>query len=282
MNLISEKEHIFVPDGTDKQAALARTTALCFSAHQDDIEFMAFHAIAECFNQDDKWFTACVVTDGAGSPRAGLYADFSNDEMKAIRIVEQDKAAAVGGYAAQLQLGFTSAQVKDAANKAVTEQIARVIGLCSPETVYIHNLGDKHDTHVSVALRVIQAIRSLPAEKRPKKLYGMEVWRSLDWVNDDEKTVFDASMHPNLAAALMGVFDSQISGGKRYDAAVLGRRAANATFFESHGTDEMTEAIYAMDLQELLDTEKTPAEVIGEKIDRFKADVMEKLKKFGE
>ena len=29
------------------------------------------------------------------------------------------------------------------------------------------------------------------------------------------------------------MFDSQITGGKRYDLAVLGRRVANATFFDA-------------------------------------------------
>ena len=29
--------------------------------------------------------------------------------------------------------------------------------------VYTHNLDDKHDTHVAVALKVIEAIRDLPA-----------------------------------------------------------------------------------------------------------------------
>ena len=39
----------FVPDGTALAAALARTTHLCLAAHQDDIEIMAYHGIAECW-----------------------------------------------------------------------------------------------------------------------------------------------------------------------------------------------------------------------------------------
>ena len=46
---------LFVPDGMDEEAALARTTHLCVSAHQDDIEIMAYHGIAECFGQKEKW-----------------------------------------------------------------------------------------------------------------------------------------------------------------------------------------------------------------------------------
>ena len=55
----------------------------------------------------------------------------------------------------------------------------------------------------------------------------------------------------NLQAALNGVFDSQISGGKRYDLAVMGRRLAHATFHESHATDKETGLVFAVDLTPL-------------------------------
>ena len=61
----------YIPDGMQEQAAIFRTTHLAISAHQDDIEFMAYAPIAECFGNQDKWFGAIVVTDGAGSPRSG-------------------------------------------------------------------------------------------------------------------------------------------------------------------------------------------------------------------
>ena len=48
--------------------------------------------------------------------------------------------------------------------------------------------------------------------------------------------------HGTLPADLLRVFQSQIAGGKRYDLASLGRRLANATFFESHAVDQ-SEAI---------------------------------------
>src|SRR6266542_3204183 len=83
----------FVPDGVEAEAALARTTHLCISAHQDDIEIMAYHGIAECFGQKEKWFTGVVVTNGAGSPRSGIYGDYTDEEMQKVRIVEQRKAA---------------------------------------------------------------------------------------------------------------------------------------------------------------------------------------------
>jgi len=54
-----------------------------------------------------------VATNGAGSPRSGIYGDYTDREMQKVRLAEQRKAAYVGEYACQIQLGFTSSQVKD-------------------------------------------------------------------------------------------------------------------------------------------------------------------------
>jgi hypothetical protein len=51
---------------------------------------------------------------------------------------------------------------------------------------------------------------------------------------------------------LMSLYDSQISGGKRYDLAVEGRRRANATFGESHSVDEVDAVTVACDLLPLI------------------------------
>src|SRR5581483_9087161 len=94
---------LFVPDGAEPDAALARTTHLCISAHQDDIEIMAYHGIAESFARKDKWCTGVVVTNGAGSPRSGIYGNYTDQEMQKVRLIEQRKAAYVGEYGAQVQ-----------------------------------------------------------------------------------------------------------------------------------------------------------------------------------
>lgn len=60
---------IYIPDNMPEEQALARTTHLCFAAHQDDIEIMAADPILECFQQPEEWFTGVVVTDGRGSLR---------------------------------------------------------------------------------------------------------------------------------------------------------------------------------------------------------------------
>lgn len=272
------KRLIFVPDGIAEAAALSRTTDLCIAAHQDDIEIMGYGPISKCYNKADKWFAGVTVTDGAGSPRAGVYADYTDEDMKKVRIEEQNQAASVGRYAFQAQLRFTSAEVKSG-DEAAVRAIAEIIKETRPEIIYTHNLADKHDTHVAVALRVIEAVRSIEKEYRPKKLYGLEVWRSLDWLRDSDKAVFDTGKYENIAEALLAVYDSQISGGKRYDKAAMGRRLANATFFESHSVDDYSSASFGIDMTELMDSSIPPLEFILRHVDNFKAEISGKIDK---
>lgn len=271
---------IYVPDGTPVDAAVAKTTHMAIGAHQDDLEIMCFHGVVECFGKDDKHFMGVVVTNGSGSPRDGLYAKYSDDEMQKVRRVEQMKAAFVGEYCAQGLLDFTSGAVKDGNSTEVIDDIKQLLIAAKPEVVYTHNLADKHDTHVAVALRTIAAIRALPKADRPKKLYGCEVWRNLDWLNDEDKAVFKVDEHENLAASLLGVFDSQIAGGKRYDLAIMGRRRSNATFFASHGVDEAEALQWGIDLTPLINDDSIdPLAYIQSYIDRFSADVKERMAK---
>ena len=278
MQLHNSGADLFIPDGLETAAALARTTHLAIAAHQDDIEIMAYHGIAQCFGRRDRWFTGVVVTDGAGSPRSGIYGAYSDEEMKKVRAVEQRKAAYVGEYACQVQLGYSSAQAKDANEGAVVEDLAEILRAARPEFVYLHNLADKHDTHVGVALRSIAALRAVSGEFEPKKVYGCQVWRDLDWLPDEDKQVLAASARSNIAAALVGVFDSQVSGGKRYDLATAARRLAQATYYASHATDEQSAIDFAMDLTPLVQNPDWPiAEYVMAFIERFRADVEKRL-----
>jgi LmbE family N-acetylglucosaminyl deacetylase len=280
MELHNPNAQIYVPDGSPVDVALSRTTHLSVGAHQDDLEIMAFHGILECFGKSDRYFTGVTVTNGAGSPRADLYAHYTDEQMQTVRRLEQKKAAFVGEYAAHIFLDYTSSAVKDGANTHVVEDLKKVLAATRPQVIYTHNLADKHDTHVAVALRVIRALRELPADLRPHHLYGCEVWRNLDWLNDKDKVVFDVSAHENLATSLVGIFDSQICGGKRYDLATMGRRRANASYLESHATDVATSVIFGIDLTPLI---KNPSldlkECIGGFINRFAEEVSSRIAK---
>lgn len=278
MKLKNAGAEIYIPDNVNQGDAIKRTTHMAISAHQDDIEIMAYDGIGKCFGREDSWFMAVVVTNGAGSPRNGLYADYSDERMQQIRKFEQKKAAFVGEYSALVQMDYSSGAVKDPANTDVSAEIRDLILAAKPQVVYTHNLADKHPTHVATAIKVIQALRELPAEVLPQKVYGCEVWRNLDWMNDEEKVAFDVSAHPNIAAAVLGVFDSQICGGKRYDLASQGRRAGNATYYASHGTDKASSLSFAMDLTPLITDKRLDiSEYVLGYIDRFREDVRRKL-----
>lgn len=280
MKLTKPTASLFIPDAKPEAEALARTTHLGVGAHQDDLEFMALHGILQGFQQEDKWFGGVTCTNGGGSARAGDYADYTDQQMMDVRRHEQNTAAVIGQYSFMAQLDLPSSEIKGADAKAVIEDLKAILTAAKPDVVYTHNPADKHDTHIGVVISVLQAIRALPAEQRPDQVLGCEVWRDLDWMKDDEKVALDVSAHENLAAALNGVFDSQIAGGKRYDNAVMGRRRANATFFESHATDETEQIWFAMDLTPLAkDDTLDIVEFVEGFIDRFQADVRAKLSK---
>lgn len=269
---------IFVPDGTPEAEALARTKSLVVTAHQDDVEFMGFPLIKEAFGTGTPTFSAVVMTNGAGSPRSGVYANCSDEDMQEIRRKEQRLAAQIGRYASVVQLRFTSKAIRDPENKAPSQELAEVIRAMKPETVMTHNFADKHNTHVGTALNVVRAIRLLPKNGRPKKLLAGEIWRGLDWVSDKEKVRLDAGGNDALAAALMGVFDSQIAGGKRYDAATFGRRRANATYGDSHAVDTLEQVAYAIDMTPLIEDDTLcPRKFILGFAERFVAEIRETI-----
>lgn len=278
MRLRKESAEIYVWDGVPEEQAIARTTLMGIGAHQDDLEIMAYHGILECFGQADKWFAGVTVTNGSGSPRDDFYADFTDEQMMAVRRVEQKKAAHVGEYGVQFLLDYPSSEVKDAANPNPKDDLRDILAAARPRVVYTHNFADKHDTHVAVAARVIQALRELPAEARPERVLGCEVWRDLDWMTDEDKVALDVAPHESLAMALLGVFDSQDCGGKRYDLATMGRRRAHATYHATHDVDVTDGLTFAMDLTPLIrDESLTIRDHVQAHIARFADEVMDRL-----
>lgn len=280
MKLNNITADIFIPDAEPEAEALKRITHLGIGAHQDDLEFMGFHGILACFGRNDRWFGGVTCTNGAGSSRTGPYAAFTDAQMMGVRREEQRKAASLGGYGVMFQLDYPSSAVKSATDPVLKNDLKAILAATRPEVVYTHNPADKHDTHIGVVIAALLAMRELPCDQRPKQVVGCEVWRGLDWLSDDEKVLMNVSGRDNLAAALNGVFDSQIAGGKRYDLATQGRRSANATFFESHATDSATQLIFGMDLTPLVVDEGVDivSHVCG-CIDRFREDVRSKLAK---
>jgi LmbE family N-acetylglucosaminyl deacetylase len=278
MSFYNPTAEVFVPDGKSIEEALARVTHVGIGAHQDDLEFMAFHGIVGAFKT--RAFAGVTCTNGAGSARTGEYANFTDSQMMAVRRREQNATATIGRYAVMIQLNYPSSVVKSATDRALKDDLKRVLSATRSQVVYTHNPADKHDTHVGVVIAALQAIRELPASQRPPKVWGCEVWRDLDWLPDEDKVLMDVSGHEDLAAALNSTFESQIAGGKRYDLAILGRRRAHATFFESHATDKTTQLGFAMDLTPLVvDETRDIVEFVTGFIDKFRGDVTARLKK---
>jgi LmbE family N-acetylglucosaminyl deacetylase len=272
----------FVPDGRPAAEAIARTTHLGIVAHPDDLEILAYPGILECLGRDDRWFSGVVATDGRGSARSGAYAKVSDDDMRLIRQGEQDKAAVTGEYAAVLMLDRTSADVQGPGRAAVVQELTALLRAARPGIVYTHSPADRHPTHVSVALATIAACRALPSAERPGRVLGGEVWGDLEWLTAEDKVALDVSGRDSMGAALLGVFESQIAGGKRYDLAVPARRLAHATYHDSHSVDQNTALCLAMDLTPLVtDPSRGVAAFVQERIDRFAADVRARIERLG-
>lgn len=271
---------IYFPQGAGDDRALARTTHLGIGAHQDDLEIFAIHGILAALDDKYKSFTGVTVTDGRGAPRSGPYAEMSDDELWKIRNTEQKKAADVGHYNAQILLDYSSDAVKTPTRRGVIDDLKRIIQVSQPEVIYTHNLADKHETHVAVALSVITALRELYPNLPVLILYGCEVWGDLDWLPDSEKVALDDSGHPELQTHLLDVFESQIAGGKRYDKATIGRRMANATYYQSHNVDQASRMTFAMDLTPLVeDPERSIPDFMNQPIQQFAGDVRNRLER---
>ncbi len=273
----SDSEMCF-PEGPSNDLQLRKTTHLGIGAHQDDLEILAIHGILEAYDNPELYFTGVTVTDGRSAPRSGLYTSISDDELWEIRCSEQKKAAEIGRYNAQFLLNYPSQQVKSTDRQMVIDDIKQILSVTSPSIIYTHNPVDKHETHVSVLLCVLQALRELTPPLEGVKLYGCEVWRGLDWLCDEDKIALDVSRHVDLQTTLLKAFDSQTKGGKRYDLATMGRRSANATYDQSHQTNTSDGITYAMDLTLLIQhPEMDISSFVNRVIQNLANDVTERL-----
>tara|TARA_R110000850_G_scaffold141737_8_gene263719 strand:- start:536 stop:1393 length:858 start_codon:yes stop_codon:yes gene_type:complete len=277
-SLTNEGIDVFVPDGVSIEEALRRTTRMAIGAHHDDLEIAAYPAIEHCFGNPDAWFTGVVVTDGRGSSRNGPYSNFSDEEIRVIRRREQIRAAVVGEYSAVIQLDFQSGDIKNGVGSDLVEDLLKISSLAQAELVVTHHPLDRHPTHIAVFYHVLEALRQLSTQHQPDSFLGAEVWGKLDWVSPTQKLTLDSGRREHLAQALIGVFDSQIAGGKRYDLGEIGLRHANATYGESHESDQLSQASLAIEMSGLLkDSSASAMDFAMDAIDRFKCETEDRL-----
>lgn len=284
MHLRSEAATILIPDASTLDEACARITHLGVGAHPDDVELIAFQGVLAGRKDDARAFGAVVCADGAGSPRSGQYASFSDDQMRALRSREQSEAARLGRYGLLVQLGLPSARIRPpgggAPDSTLVQDLTRIVESTRPATVYTHSLADRHDTHVAVAWATIKALRALPAALRPVRVYGCEVWGSLDWLVGDDRLRLPVGGHDELCRTLIAAHGSQVNGGKRYDEAAIGRLASNATFDDAYTADRSDRVALAMDLSDLVqDDDADPAEFVAERLERFRQSVLERVRR---
>ena len=269
---------LFIPTNISFTQATPQITHLGIGAHQDDLEIMALHGILECHQNPTQHFGGIVCTNGSGSPRTGNYATCDDEKMKSIRQEEQRQAARLGKYLFVAQLDHPSAEVQNPTNNSLVDELHELLLQLHPEVIYTHHPLDKHPTHRAVCRAVIEALRRLPSNQYPKRFLGGEVWRGLDWVVDEDKIALDVSARPELSEKLLAIFDSQISGGKRYDLAATGRWHANATFATPHTVDQATLVSYAIDLMPLLENSQLILEKFALSfVDRFRKEIEKEL-----
>lgn len=290
MQLTSEDADIYSPDGAalDDALASARGGALAIGAHQDDLEIFAIHGIASCFDLLQKRFVGVTVTDGAGSSRKGKFANFTDEQMAAARKEEQREAAKIGHYALQIQLGYTSAGVKDPSNLeflALIEDLTHILKEVQPRTLYLHNPFDKHASHNGVTAASLIALQALVRDdeefEAPARVYGCEVWRGLDWLPDEYKIALDVSDTLDLQERLIACHASQIEGSKNYVEATIGRQLANATYADAHTLDEASAVTLAVDLSEFARAPSlTWADFAQEVLSDFGNEIMAPARKY--
>ena len=213
-------------------------------AHPDDVVVGAAHLcvnpVAAATVRD------VVVSDGAGNVLPPGVA--SPAELVRLREGEEVRVAKNVGFAGLDFLRFSSDEVQNLNNAAPTQAITEAIH--GVETILTHNPTDFHPTHAAVLLRVVGAIAAMPADQRPRELWGMEVWGSIDWLDARRLRHFDVECVDDVTA-LMKTYVSQNSI-QRYDAGLAGRLAANATFADPHVERRAEGLVRLVDLSELI------------------------------
>lgn len=129
------------------------------------------------------------------APRSGIYGNYTDEDMIQVRNKEQKETPmSVNSPPSSFSTSPAAAWKDAGADQGPINDLAAIIEATKPEVIYTHNLADKHDTHIGVTMKVIAALRRVSEAALPKKVYGCEVWRDLDWMVDTDKS---PSMSPS-------------------------------------------------------------------------------------
>lgn len=259
MKLFAQNADVFVPgvpgSATTEELvrALGGVTHVVVGAHPDDAEVGALPAISMCRKRGDLGLCAVILTDGRNPPLSGPYRHLPPERMVKIRIEEQRQAALVGGYRAVIQLCYCSDELKPHARRSdAVADIAAILDATRCEELWLHQPFDRHPTHGSAFFCGIGALGRLPRDKRPRRLFGMEVWGTVDCLPADQLEEFDVSCDAELLERLLEPFKSQ-NAAKDYQSGVRGRQTAHATFRQSHATNGGSRVCLAVKLHDFLE-----------------------------
>jgi LmbE family N-acetylglucosaminyl deacetylase len=269
---------LWFPDKDNFDKLSENTTHMAIGAHCDDLEIIGLDGIVRHFENKKNNFYGVVVSNSQGKPYHPKYRNLSPEQIQKIREREQIKAAGIGQYTGLAFLNYPSNRIKNKKYKdEITNKIQEIIKIINPKTLYTHNPFDRHPTHVVTCLRVIEALRGLKKSKRPSRVYGVEVWGSLDWLPDDKKVAFDVSAHKQLTEKLLSVYKSQNYKNNRYDEAVLGRMRANSVFSKPHQFSKEKFLIYALDLLPLLKGKTNIGKYLKRYLETFLEDSLSRI-----
>lgn len=209
---------------------------VAIGAHPDDVELMALPEIAAALERRCT-LHAVVCCDGAAGDGERSVIDVRRSEARA--------AAAIGGFDLTL-LERESSDVRGAGFGDLVEELRTLVAGGDADVVLTHAPTDRHPTHVAVCAAVVEALRAVPTERRPARLFGREVWGSLDWLGADAVRR-DIGQLSDLLHRLLGAHQSQLAM-RPFDAAARGRAVANAVFFDPREPFEAGGELLALDL----------------------------------
>ncbi|MCB0394873.1 MAG: hypothetical protein KDD25_09945, partial [Bdellovibrionales bacterium] len=149
-------------------------------------------------------------------------------------------------------LGKPSSSVKRCEPQVVSD-IAEIIKCLKPQNLVTHSPFDFHSTHVATVACVFLALMKLKADERPQKVFGCEVWGSLDWVPSRFRVLRPTGFDIEWEKKLIGFHRSQVTSEKDYALGALGRRLANAVFSEQKENSKSNGGIWSLDLTQAME-----------------------------
>ena len=209
-----KKGQIYLP----KARKEGKVKYLCFCAYPCDCEVMSIEGIQRGYRAK-KYTFACV-----SSSNLALDGKTNISEM-------QKKASEIGRYNSLYLLKYKLDDIKNPEDKGLVKEYAAIIKELKPRIIYTYSLFDKDPVRVAVAVKVINALRTMKRSQHPKVIYGCEVNRNFDWIKDEKIVYFDNSKNVRLQKQLVGVYKSKNYNFNLVES-TIGKRLSNAGYFK--------------------------------------------------